>query len=628
MALFQRPGQRLAIIAIALLSAVMGLLSPFFQKVFVDRLIGQEMITHSWKGFAWMDVWHPMLLVILAFFATLFAQALGLLANYVAVREGIHYQADLSEELYKKTLSVRSDAMGSTTVGEVVSIYATDVQGASAMIDQVIPMAAGIFFPMLFAPLAIFWITGIPLSATLTVMAVMVTLNVIMASRQSRFFHRFKVLAAERTGLVNEWVQNIRLLRILGWVENYEAKIFAKREEETKNRLGMVTNGQLMNSFGSSITYVINLTGVAALIFMRQQGVTAGELFALLWIFGVFLTRPFRQTPWIFTFALDSMSSMKRVDAFLRKPSSAGGFPKESASDSGAQAPKPAALPVEIRDLRLAFGENERIKGVDFEIEAGEFVAIVGEVGAGKSLLVHSLMGETGASFGRFHIGDVDALELDLNERRKHFAFVSQEGFVMSASLRENVAFQYLPSGDVDGRVDRALKLAQFDLNTEHVDDGLDTQIGERGVNLSGGQKQRVSLARAGFFDRPIVLLDDCLSAVDVDTENKLLEDLIDGAWKDKTRILVTHRLTVLSLVDRIFFMEDGKIVESGTFDDLVLRSARVRDYVASVKRGEGAASGEAAVAVLPTSDRSAVGDGLGNRQERSRGDVKAEGLS
>lgn len=583
---------RLLILALSFAAAVGGLASPFFQKLFVDRLMHQDTFEgHTMnQAFVWINELGPLWLIFFAFVATLASQALSLLSNYAGVREGILIQKDLAREIYEKTLSTRTDEMGSTTVGEAVSIYATDIPGASAFVDQVIPMAASILFPMIFAPIAIHWICGIPMTVTVLVMAVMVFINVILASRQSRFFYKFKTLAAERTGIVNEWVQNIRLLRILGWIENYEEKIFAKRREETANRVSMVTNGQLMNSFGSSITYVLNLTGVAALIYLKDGNVTAGELFALLWILGVFLTRPFRQTPWIFTFTLDSISSLRRVAAYLEKVSSAGGFPQ---TDGGAASSLTEALPLDIKGLRLAFGSVERLRGIDLQIHAGEFVAVVGEVGSGKSLLVLSLMGETGAHFDEFKIGQVDALAMDLNARRKFFAFVPQEGFVMSASLRENIAFQYDVPREFDDEIVRSLDLAQFNLRGEAVRDGLQTEIGERGVNLSGGQRQRVSLARAHYFHRPIVLLDDCLSAVDVDTESRLVDELIDGAWKTKTRILVTHRLSVLHQVDRVIFLEDGAVVDSGKFSDLLNRSAKVRQFVASVKRSEAAQTGD-----------------------------------
>jgi ABC-type multidrug transport system fused ATPase/permease subunit len=194
---------------------------------------------------------------------------------------------------------------------------------------------------------------------------------------------------------------------------------------------------------------------------------------------------------------------------------------------------------------------------------------------------------ETGASFDKYLVGKNDARRMPLNQLRQFFTFVPQEGFIMSATLRENVAFDYDVKTEKDNAVGTSLERAQFEWRRERLRAGLETEIGERGVNLSGGQKQRVSLARVDYYASPIVLLDDCLSAVDVDTENKLIESLFDGAWKKRTRILVTHRLTVLNKVDRILFMENGRITAEGSFAELMKNHAPFREYAASVQNIE-----------------------------------------
>lgn len=585
-AVFHRWWARGLILFLALVSALFGLLTPLFQKVFVDELLGAAPMDAVSSALPWVYALSPVVLVISAFFTALVSQGLSLLANYIGARESIILQKEFSETMYRKTLAIRADSMSGSTVGEIVSIYATDVPGSTAIIDQALPMGAGILFPIAFAPVAILWLTGIPVWATWIVILVIVTLMFSLAVRQSRFFYRFKQLAAERTGLVNEWVQNMRLLRILNWIESYETKIFRKREEETRNRVAMVTNGQLMGTFGSSISFVINLTGVASLVFMKGGAVSPGELFALLWIFGVFLSRPFRQIPWIFTFSFDSLTSIRRLERFLARPSDAN----DMKIDEEVRATRrigSEAFDLKVRNLNLEIGGQKLLSGIDLDVKAGEFVAVVGEVGSGKSLLMLSLVAETGATFDEFKIGSLDAMEADLSTRRRHFSYVAQEGFVMSGTLRENVVFQYDVPARLDSGVVNSLARAQFRIESETLEDGLDTEIGERGVNLSGGQRQRVSLARAHQFERPIILLDDCLSAVDVDTESQLVRDLIDGSWKNHTRILVTHRLSVLERVDRVLFMENGRIVEQGAFRDLLATSARVREYVSSVRKSE-----------------------------------------
>jgi len=581
--LLHRWWARLGIFALALIGALLGVAGPVFQKIFIDRVMGVESVATDSFDSRFAQIFTPLGAIAAAFVCTLLAQAIGLFGNYLCVYEGTLLQRIFSEALYRKTLAIRTASLGSTTIGEVVSIYATDVAGATAVVDQVLPMAALIVCNLILGPIAVYWICGIPMWMTISLMAVIVGLTFILAMRQSRFFWLFKQLAAERTGIVNEWIQSIRLLRILGWVESFERKIFAKRREETRNRVTMVTNGQLMNAFGSSINFILNLTGVASLMYLSGRTVTPGKLFAMLWIFGVFLQRAFRQLPWFFTFSFDSTTSLRRLEGFLARKSDAGLVERRE----NAELALPEALSLDVRDLELTINGNPILKKINLDLRPGEFAAVVGEVGSGKTMLLLSLVGETGATFGRFQIGSLDALKLEVNERRRYFSHVPQEGFVMSASLRENIVFHYDAPASVDDGVRHALEVAQFKLGEELQGPGLDTELGERGVNLSGGQRQRVSLARAHHFNRPIVLLDDCLSAVDVDTERQLVRDLLAGAWKNHTRLLVTHRLSVLNLVDRIFFMENGEIVEQGTFEELLKKSRRMQEFVASVKRGE-----------------------------------------
>ncbi len=585
---------RLVILGFAAAGAVFGIASPFFQKLFVDRLLAPEATANAAVGAtALIQVrlqLHPLIAIGLAFVCSLVAQIFSQCGNFLAVREGAVLQRLFSEHLYQKMLSIRTASLGSTTIGEVVSLYATDVPGATALVDQVLPMAAMIACNLILAPLAVQWICGIPALRTAAVIGVLILFILTLSKRQSRFFGLFKQLAAERTGIVNEWVQNIRLLRILGWVNSFELKIFTKREEETQNRIAMVTNGQFMNAVGSSMNFALNLGAVALLMFFSRERVTPGQLLALLWIFGVFLSRPLRQIPWFFTFTFDSLTSLRRLEKFLERPADAEWID----GNESAPATSETGCSVRVRGLNLYSQSGDRqgvalLKDINFDIAPGEFVAIVGEVGSGKSLLALSLLGETSATFESFEIGGQNILPMRLAERRRFFSFVSQEGFVMTASLRENVVFEYEPEiKDQVGfnhKVEESLESAQFQVRSELRGAGLEIELGERGVNLSGGQRQRVALARAHFLKRPIILLDDCLSAVDVDTEAQLVSKLLSGAWKSQTRLLVTHRLSVLSQVQRIFFIEKGQIVETGHFDELIARSDRMREFVASVQR-------------------------------------------
>jgi ABC-type multidrug transport system fused ATPase/permease subunit len=577
--LFTRFHARLLILLCSFMATVFGLFSPFLQKEFIDQLTGAPASTAVYSHLLTFST--PVMYVVLAFFAVLLAQTFSQLTTYLGAREAIFMQRIFAEKLYDKTLGLRVDTMSHRPLGEIVSIYATDVPGATVFLDQTLPAGASTVFPLILAPFAISLIFEIPIWPTLGVMICIVIMNSFMAFRQSKFFFRFKQLAAERIGMVNEWIQNIRTIRILGWIHHFEKEIFAKREVETVNRVKMVTNGQIMNAVSSSITFVLNVITLYSLVHYSKHTVTSGELLALLWIVGVFLTRPFRQMPWFFTFAFDSWTSLRRLEDFLNLTNSE----TAQASMGASAATSRENVVLEVHGLNLRIGQRQILKNINLTVHEGEFVAVVGEVGSGKSMLLLSLLGETGAHYQSYHLESLDAKKASLDEVRAHFAYVPQEGFIMSASLRENVGFIYDIDPDRDPEIGESLRLAQFDLSTERVENGLDTEIGERGVNLSGGQKQRVSLARVHFYNAPILLLDDSLSAVDVDTEQKIFDQLLLGAWKNRTRVLVTHRLSALSRVDRILFMEEGQIIDQGTFTELLARNKKFQDYTTTVAK-------------------------------------------
>lgn len=577
--LFFRPWARIAILATSLAAAFFGLLAPYFQKEFIDSLLG----TQSSRLIHLLDTQNTLGLIAAAFACLLIAQALNQLTNYLGYSESLIMQRKLSDRLYNKMLSLRADTMTQRPVGEIVSIYATDIPGATIFLEQTIPSGASTLFPLILAPFALSLIFDIPLWPTVLAIVIVSFINTWLALRQAQFFFHFKNLAARRIGYVNEWIQNIRTLRILGWVPFFEKQIFSVRESETENRVRMVTNGQMMNAISTSVTFALNIITLGGLVFISKEKLTPGEIMALLWILTVFLTRPFRQMPWFFTMGFDSWTSLKRLHDFFNTPSedNQNPGPKEVQSSSSHR----GSLIVE--GLNLSIHGKKILQDINFSINSGEFVAIVGEVGSGKTMLLLSLLKETGATFHRYEISKKNMLNADPNQVRQTFSFVPQEGFIMSATLRDNVAFLYDTPKELDPQIAESLRLAQFNLTSEEIPEGLDTEIGERGVNLSGGQKQRVSLARVHFLNSSILLLDDCLSALDVNTEEKLLESLIKGAWAQRTRLLVTHRLSVLPKADRILFMSHGKIVNSGTYEELLKNDAEFRSFTRSIQTNE-----------------------------------------
>ena len=546
--LLSRMHMRLVILILVVLAALIGLLAPWLQKLFVDGLLSGNVSEKTGQLTAFVAV---------AFAAMIVSQFINAIVRLICTREGAITQAVISRALYRHTIQMTTAARSGRTVGDTVNLYAQDASALISLVDEFLPGLVTCTVPLIIAPIFVSSFLDIPLFSVLATSIGFLVVLSLMSWRQSGFFAAYKRLAGERLAVVNEWLQNIRIIRILGWVSHFESKIFLKREEETQNRLGMVTNGSTMNSISQVAPLIINIAGVAALVSFKGAATSPGDIFALLWVFGVFLSRPMRNVPWTLVIFLDGYTSSKRLENFFRLPSEAE--PKSGWQPIDASSSSDSSPTIEVRDLSLTLGGKKILDKVSFSVPAGSFVVITGEVGSGKTQLLLSLLRDCPAEFGRYLLNGKDAASIELSELRRNFAYVPQDGFVMSATLRENIAFSYGAPTELDEKIMHALKLADFRLD-EEVQSGLGTEIGERGVNLSGGQRQRVGLARGWFHGCGVILLDDCLSAVDVETEKILIERLFKGAWGKKTRILVSHRLSVIEHADLVFVMENGRL--------------------------------------------------------------------
>jgi ATP-binding cassette subfamily B protein len=215
------------------------------------------------------------------------------------------------------------------------------------------------------------------------------------------------------------------------------------------------------------------------------------------------------------------------------------------------------------------------LQDIHFTVEAGRSLAIVGATGSGKSTLVELLPRGYDPDRGRILIDGVDIRALSLTDLREAIGFVPQETFLFSETLRNNI----LLGAPDDGRLSAVVETAQLSEALPELPQGIDTMLGERGVNLSGGQKQRSAIARALAQDPPVFVLDDALSAVDGQTEAKILHGLRD-ALRGRTSIIVSHRLTAVRDADWILVLDEGVIVEQGTHAELMRKGGRYRDLL------------------------------------------------
>ncbi len=235
---------------------------------------------------------------------------------------------------------------------------------------------------------------------------------------------------------------------------------------------------------------------------------------------------------------------------------------------------------LEVAGLTFAYGSRKVLDGVDFSVPEGKSLAIVGKTGSGKSTLALLLARLLPTARGQVRIAGVDICDLELRDLRTHVGYAQQDAFLFSTTVSRNVAFALdePDSPEAIARVREAAREAQVLEEAMSLPEGFDTVVGERGVQLSGGQRQRIALARALIWEPKILLLDDPLSAVDAKTEAAILE-AIERQAKKRTVLLVTHRVAAAAKCDEIIVLDQGKVVDRGTHQELLARPGIYRDF-------------------------------------------------
>lgn len=515
-------------------------------------------------------------------------------------------QATLTRWINEFVLNMSRDAKARFPTADIVNIAQTDARHVAEFYAH-----AAVDFPVLFVSstliVLIMWsLVGPAAFVALLILLLQIPVSLFFSRLGRAFHHELMRRSDHRLSLVTEWIQAARLVRYFGWSDRFVSDISHAARREFHQDLKLKAHYSSSYALSTSWWMLVALGVFAGFLWFRS-GHSASQVFAAIWLSSI-LGQQLNPLPWFVRIYSEAVVGSERMQKLFLQRLQAEQFaqrgfvipPDEDVAEQNVISAE--LFSFELENVWIEWPEQSApaLRNVSCRIPSGCLTAIVGPVGAGKSVLLQTLMGEITPSRGcvfvsaRVHLKDgsqrsvrwpVHCLQA-LNLLRRFQTFVPQEAFVAAATVRENVPLRYLGEDEwdehFDARVVNALERAQLAADVSILPAGLSTELGERGVNLSGGQKQRLSLARAEYAQRQLILLDDPLSAVDTQTEDLLFAELLAKEWgAPATLIWATHRMVHLKNAEHIIVLENGEIVEQGCWTELNRDGTRLNKLLA-----------------------------------------------
>ncbi len=485
-----------------------------------------------------------------------------------------HVEYDLRNDLFAHLQKQPLQYFQHSRTGEIMSRATNDMAavrmmlgpGLMYLVNTTVVAVVSIGFMLAISPrLTLYSLLPLPL----------VSLAVwIVGERIHRRFEDIQAHFATLSARVQENLSGVRVVRAF-------AREAAELEDfGSLNREYLRKNLELVSTSGFLNPALAFLSGLAALLALYLGGrqvvagrITLGEFVA----FTVYLAKlnwPMVALGWVVNLFQRGLASYRRILEILDTPPAIASPPSRIAAGAGGPVPPAPEVyrgEIEFRRLTFAYPGTRRpaLRDVSFTVPAGCTVAIVGRTGSGKSTLLALLPRLFDPPPGTVLIDGCDVRSFDLHALRSRIAAAPQDAFLFSATLAENIAYGVEQAGAE--MIERAARTAGLDGDVSAFPNGFATRVGERGITLSGGQKQRTTIARAVLRDAPILLLDDCLSSVDTQTEEVILRAL-RAEMARRTTLLVSHRVSTVREADQIVVLDDGAVVERGTHQALLAR--------------------------------------------------------
>lgn len=471
-----------------------------------------------------------------------------------------HIEYDLKNEIYDHYQQLDMAFFKRNNTGDLMNRVTEDVSRVRAYLGPAIMYSINtvvlsiMVISSMFSvnsKLAFYALAPIPILS-----AVILFINKLINKRSEKIQERLSALSS----FVQETFSGIRVIKTYNR-EQDKKDSFAKESNDYKTASLSLVKVQAV--FFPLILLLIGLSTIITIyiggIEVMRGSISSGNIAEFI-VYVNQLTFPAMSLAWVTSLVQRAAASQKRINEFLETRPSIFSEPESKKEFTGH---------IEFKKVSFTYPDTgiTALKDISFKLRPGKVLAIIGKTGSGKSTIARLLMRMYDCTSGAILVDGVPIENMNLNSYRSAIGFVPQEVFLFSDTIAKNVAFG-LDKLDMQ-RVEEATKQAAVYDNIIEFEKGFETAIGERGITLSGGQKQRVSIARAIIINPKVLVFDDCLSAVDTKTEEKILQGL-SRVLHNRSAIFIAHRVSTIKNADHILVMENGRVVEEGKHEELL----------------------------------------------------------
>lgn len=485
--------------------------------------------------------------------------------RFVLIGVSRKIEVEIRNDYFSHLLSLTPSFYDQQQTGDLMAKATNDLDAVRSMLG---PGIMHLFSTVLVATSAVFLMfkisTYLTLWAIIPLPIVAIIVNRLL-SKIHKLFGKIQSQFSTITAKVEENVTGIRVIKSYLQEKNEISNFKKLNKELVKRNLALAkvrallrTNIEFILGFGTII--VIWIGGNLVI----EQKLTIGGLIAFIVYFAM-LAWPMIALGWVLNLWQQGLASLKRMLVIWNEK------PEMGDTDISKETFGPLEGEIEFKNLSFAYdtAAGQVLSNINLKIKKGETVAIVGPTGSGKSTLVNLITRLYKAPANTLFIDGKDIENIPIKQLRQNIGFVQQESFLFSDTIKENICFG--AKNKTDDEINEAAQISQLLLDFDQFPEKLETIVGERGITLSGGQKQRTSIARAVILKPTILILDDALSSVDTFTEEEILTKL-RKVLLNKTCLIVSHRISTIRDADKIIVLQDGKILESGTHEKLLLQ--------------------------------------------------------